>query len=113
LTDAISNSFEVTQRAITLTAAAASKIYGEADPALSVSIDGGTTLAPGDVLSDVTGTLTRETGETVGVYDIALGTGSKAGNYDITFNTDNDAFSITKRAITLTAVAATKVYGEA
>src|SRR5690606_2723359 len=100
------DAFSITQRAITLTADAATKVYGEVDPALSVSIDSGD-LATGDDISEVTGTLTRETGETVGVYDIALGTGSKAGNYDITFNADNDAFSITQRAITLIADAAT------
>src|SRR5690606_16404316 len=104
--NADNDAFSITQRAITLAADAATKVYGEVDPALSVSIDSGD-LATGDDLSEVTGTLSREVGETVGIYDITLGTGSKASNYDITFNADNDAFSITQRAITLIADAAT------
>src|SRR5690606_16108481 len=103
--------FSITKRAVTLQADAATKVYGESDPALSVSITTGT-LSTSDDLSDITGTLSRETGDTVGTYDVYLGTGSKTSNYSITFETDNDAFSITKRAVTLQADASTKVYGE-
>src|SRR5690606_22837682 len=110
--NADNDAFSITQRAITLAADAATKIYGEVDPALSVSIDSGD-LAAGDDLSEVTGTLSREVGETVGVYDIALGTdGTKTSNYGITFSTANDAFRITQRAIPFPAAAATQVYGE-
>src|SRR5690606_39746588 len=87
--------FSNTKRAVTLQADASTKVYGESDPALSVSITTGT-LSTSDDLSEITGTLTRETGDTVGTYDIYLGTGSKTSNYTITFEADNDAFSITK-----------------
>ncbi|HRQ88159.1 MAG TPA: MBG domain-containing protein, partial [Bacteroidia bacterium] len=96
----------VTQRAITLTADAATKTYGDSDPALGVSLATGSTLATGDTLADVTGTVGRQSGNTVGVYDIQLGTGSKAGNYAITFDADNDAFTITPKTINLNGVAA-------
>jgi hypothetical protein len=48
---------------------------------LSVAINAGT-LASGDTLGDVTGTVTRQAGETVagGPYDILLGSGAKASN---------------------------------
>src|SRR5690606_29130364 len=88
------DAFSITKREIELIASTATKVYGESDPALSVSITTGT-LATGDDLSEVTGTLSRTSGETVGSYDIALGTdGTKTSNYTITFETDNDAFSI-------------------
>src|SRR5690606_33820542 len=76
LADGVSNTFEVTQRAITLQADTATKVYGESDPALSVSVTSGD-LVDGDNLSEITGTLTRESGDTVGTYNIYLGTGSK------------------------------------
>src|SRR5690606_31950111 len=111
--NADNDAFSITQRTITLTADAATKTYGDTDPAISVSVTSGD-LATGDDLTEVTGALSRQSGELVGMYDIALGTdGTKTFNYNITFNADNDAFSITQRAITLTADAATKVYGEA
>jgi hypothetical protein len=73
----------ITQRAITLSADAASKTYGNADPTLGVSITGGSlgSVSVSDTLADVTGTPSRQTGENVGSYDIALGSGAKASNY--------------------------------
>lgn len=66
-----------------------------------------------DSLADVTGSLTRASGSNVGLYDIALGSGTKAANYAITFVTANQAFEVTARPITITADAnQTKVYGE-
>jgi hypothetical protein len=116
----------VTQRPITLTASAATKVYGENDPSLAVTANAsgagvglattGNSNTVNDSLADVTGTLSREAGTVVGSYDIALGTGgtagSKAGNYAITFTTDNNAFSITRRPVTVTADAKSKTYGD-
>ncbi|HEX2099427.1 MAG TPA: YDG domain-containing protein, partial [Candidatus Synoicihabitans sp.] len=90
----VNGALTVTPRSITLSADPASKIFGTADPALSLSLIDGS-LAAGDTLDSVTGLLTREAGEAAGLYDILLGEGSRAGNYAITFNADNDAFSIT------------------
>lgn len=80
----------ITQRPITLTASAASKVYGENEPTLAVTVTGGSlaTVAQNDAMADVSGTLSREAGSNVGSYDIALGTGAKAANYAITFTTD-------------------------
>ena len=93
--------FAITRRPITITATAASKIYGAADPILAVTAaanSAGTGLATtassntvNDTLAEVVGTLSRQSGSNVGSYDIALGTGAKTANYDITFNADNNA----------------------
>ncbi len=95
---------------ITITAQALSKVYGETDPALlTYQITSGV-LVPGDTL---TGTLTRAAGENVGAYPITQGTLTNTNNphYDITFIGAN--FTITPRAVAVTANAQTKVYGGA
>lgn len=104
----------ITKRPITLTANAATAIYGNTEAALSASISSGSlgSATVSDTLAEVTGTLTKESGTNVGSYDIALGSGSKAGNYDITFATDNNAYTITRRAVTITAAAKSKTYGD-
>jgi hypothetical protein len=108
------NSYSITPRAITISADAVSKIYGNSEETLgaTVSTTEGLGLASTDDLADVVGTLTRESGENVGSYDVALGTGTKASNYTITFNEDNNSYSITPRAITIKATDLTKVYGQ-
>jgi len=105
----------INQRPITLHATVKNKIYGEEDPNLAVSISSGSlgSVTVTDMLSDVTGTLRRQSGNSVGSYDIALGSGSKAGNYAITFESDNNAFSIKPRPISIAADDKSKVYGDA
>ena len=109
------NALTIDKRAITLAADAVSKTYGDADPTLTAHVSGGSlgSVTVSDTVADVTGSLTRQTGENVGSYDVALGSGSKASNYDISFSTDNNALTIGKRAITLTADAVSKTYGAA
>ncbi len=104
----------ITARPITLHATLKSKIYGEPDPNLAVSITSGSlgSVTVSDELSDITGTLTRQAGNSVGSYDISLGAGTKAGNYAVTFATDNNAFSITQRPIIISADAKSMTYGE-
>ena len=104
----------ITARPITLHATSKSKIYGEPDPNLAVSITSGTlgSVTVSDELSDITGTLTRQAGNGVGSYDISLGSGTKAGNYSITFAADNNAFSINQRPVIISADAKNKSYGE-
>ena len=99
------------QRAITLAATAASKIYGNMDPSLGVSITAGSlgSATVSDALADVTGTITRVAGENVGNYAISLGSGIKAGNYAISYTSGN--LTIAQRTITLAATAASKTYG--
>ncbi len=101
----MASNLTVNARPITLSATAGSKVYGAADPSLSVSVSSGTlgSATVNDALSDVTGMLSRQAGSTVGTYDIALGNGSKASNYLITFTSDNNVFSITPKTVRLSA----------
>jgi lipopolysaccharide export system protein LptA len=95
----------ITQRPITVTADAKTKIYGEADPPLTYQITSGTLVA-GDAF---TGALTRVPGANVGTYAILQGTLVLSSNYDLTYVGAN--LTITQRPITVTADAKTKVYG--
>jgi filamentous hemagglutinin family protein len=107
--------FAITARPITLTASAATKVYGESDPSLAVTVTGGSlaSVAFTDTLANVTGTVSRSVGENVGNYNILLGSGSKASNYTITFDSSNQAMGITARPIFIAANAnQSKVYGE-
>ncbi len=92
---------------ITVTAdAGQTKVYGDADPALTYSYTPG--LVGGDTFS---GSLSRAAGENVGTYAINQGTLALSGNYTITFV--SDSFAITTLAITVTADAQGKDYGDA
>ena len=66
------NTATIATRAITLTAADVSQVYGDSDATLSVTASANG-LASTDTLAEVTGTLTRESGSDVGNYDVALG----------------------------------------
>src|SRR5207249_3092382 len=101
--------FAITPRNASVTPDAASKIYGDADPALTGTLSG-------FVAADsVTATYSRTVGETVAgsPYTISA-TLSPAGvlsNYSITYNTAN--FIITPRPASVTPDAASKIYGNA
>lgn len=95
----------VNKRPITITADVKTKVYGDADPALTYTITSGS-LVGSDALS---GSLIRATGENVGSYRIAIGSLYNS-KYNITFVYDN--FNITRRSITVTADAKSKVYGD-
>jgi gliding motility-associated-like protein len=102
----IGNSLTITPKAITITANPQSKIYGDADPALTY------TFTPALVAGDAfTGALTRVPGETVGVYAINQGTLTAGSNYTITYVSNN--LTITLKTITITVNSQTKVYGDA
>ena len=96
----------ITKRAITYTADAKTKTYGENDPALTGNITSGN-LVGSDSLS---GNLARVTGENVGSYDINQGTLTAGGNYELTYN--GAKLTIDKRAIEVTADDKSKTYGE-
>ncbi|TPJ74609.1 MBG domain-containing protein [Mesorhizobium sp. B2-7-1] len=99
--------FTIDKRAVTVTVdQGQSKIYGNADPSLytySVSnLDGGVTL---------TGSLDRVAGENAGTHAIGEGTLDVSNsNYDIAFVGAD--FTIAKRAITVTADAKGRAYGD-
>src|SRR5205823_4539891 len=98
----------ITARDLTVTADAKSKIYGDADPALTYTHG---TLYNGDTNSVFTGTLSRASGESIGTYAITQGTLSAGSNYNIIFTGAN--LTIDPRAVTVTADAKSKTYGNA
>src|SRR5207244_8944864 len=91
-----------TKKGASVTPNAASKIYGDADPALTGTLTG---FLVGD---GVTAVYSRAAGETVGSYTITatLSPAGALGNYDITYNTAS--FTITRKAASVTPVAASK-----
>jgi len=98
--------FNIAKKPITVTAAAKSKTYGDADPALTYQITSGS-LAAGD---SFIGALSRATGENVGVYAIQQNTLALSANYILTYVGAN--LTINPKPITVTADAGqTKVYG--
>jgi hypothetical protein len=78
----VTNALTVSQKALTVTAEAKSKVFGAADPALTYTTDG---LVGADSL---TGSLTRAAGENVGTYAINQGTLANP-NYSISFTGAN------------------------
>ena len=100
--------FTITKATLTVTANAASKVFGEVDPALTYSITG---FENGDVEADLDTpvAISRANGEDVGVYAITVADAVDA-NYDINFVGAD--FTITKATLTVTANAASKVFGE-
>jgi gliding motility-associated-like protein len=93
-------------KTITVTAAAKSKTYGNADPALTY------TFAPALIGTDTfTGSLTRSPGENLGTYAINQGTLALNGNYTLTFVGAD--LAIGAKTITITAAAKSKTYGNA
>jgi hypothetical protein len=101
------SSLAITPAPLSVTADAKSKIYGASDPLFTASFSG---FANGETPAVLGGTLSfaRAPGEAVGNYSIAPA-GLASGNYAITFNSGN--LAITKAALSVTAVDATKIYG--
>ena len=97
--------YTITKAALTVTAEAKSKTYGEADPALTYKVTG---LVGADKL---TGALTRAEGENAGSYAITQGTLAAGDNYALTYKGAN--LTINKKTLTVTADAKRKVEGEA
>ena len=87
----------ISPKAIAVTADPKSKVYGDADPALTWQLTGGS-LVSGD---SFTGGLTREAGENVGVHAILQDTLTAGANYDLTY-TGAD-LTISPKALTVTA----------
>ena len=90
---------------LTVSADPRSKVYGDADPALTYHITSGA-LVSSDTLS---GSLTRVAGENVGSYAINQGTLTAGTNYVLTYNSAN--LSITPRALVAQADNKARVYG--
>jgi hypothetical protein len=102
-------SYTITKAAASVTPNAAQKTYGAADPVLTGTLTG---FVPGD---GVTATYSRTAGQSVAgsPYTITamLAANPALSNYNITYNTA--PFTINKLAASVTAAAATKVFGTA
>ncbi|MDV3455892.1 MBG domain-containing protein [Sphingomonas sp. HF-S4] len=99
----------VTARPITVTADAPTRIYGNANAALTYTV-GGSGLYGSDTLSGALATAATQSSD-VGIYGIGQGTLAAGSNYVLTYNDAN--LSITARPITVTADAQTRIYGNA
>jgi hypothetical protein len=95
----VDRSFTVNAKALTITAAAKSKVYGDGDPALTYSTNG---LVGSDTTS---GALTRDAGSTIGAYAISQGTVTAGTNYSTTYNGSD--LTISPKPLTVTGVAVT------
>ena len=102
------NTLDITTATLTVTANHQTKVYGQADPAL-------TYVASGFQFSDteasvLSGLLTRAAGEHVGqpLRDLA---GQAGGNSDYTISFTGNTLDITTATLTVTANHQTKVYG--
>ncbi len=102
-----SQTVTVNRRLASVTPNAASKTYGDSDPALTGTL---TNFLPAD---NVTATYSRTSGETVSgspyIISATLSPTEVLSNYTITYNTAN--FTINKKAASVTPNANSKTYG--
>jgi filamentous hemagglutinin family protein len=99
----------VTARAITVTADAQTRVYGDANPALTYAI-GGMGLVTGENLS---GGLTTGAAATSGVGNYGITQGSLAASSNYALSYVGADLSVTARPITVTANGQSRVYGDA
>ncbi|WP_099887706.1 MBG domain-containing protein [Pseudomonas aeruginosa] len=105
------NNLTITKALLNVIADGKTKVYGDADPALTYQVSG---LKNGDTAGAVLngGSLSRVAGENVGVYGINQGDlALNSGNYDLSYQGNN--LTITKALLNVIADAKTKVYGDA
>ncbi|MCT2412572.1 two-partner secretion system adhesin CdrA [Pseudomonas aeruginosa] len=105
------NNLTITKALLNVIADAKTKVYGDADPALTYQVSG---LKNGDTAGAVLngGGLVRVSGENVGNYAIQQGgLGLVSGNYDLSYQGNN--LTITKALLNVIADGKTKVYGDA
>ena len=105
-----SDDLTVTQRALTVTADAKSRAYGDANPALTYQV-GGSGLVNGDSLSGALAT-SATTLSNVGTYGIATRHAGGLGQLRAELYERND-LTVGQRAITVTADAKSRAYGDA
>lgn len=102
----------VLPRPITVTVDAASRVYGDADPAFTAQQTGGMGFVNGETVASLGLSLSSTATATspVGSYNVT-GTASN-GNYAVTV-AGTDALTVTAKPITVTVNEATRPYGEA
>ena len=99
--------FTIAAATLTVAAMDKTKVYGDADPALTYSVSG---FQGSESAIIMTGALARAEGNSVGEYEINKGT-LAAPNYTISFT--GATFTITKATLAITADDKTKIYGAA
>ena len=99
----------MTPRPISVVADSLARIYGEANPALTYRITGGA-LPNGDSLTGALAT-SATVASGVGSYAITIGTLTAPANYAVDFTAGT--LTINPRPITVSANAASRIYGEA
>ena len=80
--NAANSTVTITQANLTIAADSKTKVTGVADPALTYSYSG---LKNGDTASIFSGTLSRATGDSIGIYAINQGTLAATANYHVTY----------------------------
>ncbi|WP_162344410.1 MBG domain-containing protein [Pontibacter fetidus] len=105
---ATNGTLTVTPRPITIAAnTGQTKVYGDTDPtAFTYQISEGSLVDA----AHLTGALTRAIGNNVGTYAITQGTLAATNNYTLTYTAAD--FTITRRAVAVTADALSKIYGQ-
>ncbi|MET3711579.1 filamentous hemagglutinin family protein [Sphingomonas trueperi] len=105
----VGGTLSITPRALTVTAADQTMVYGEAVPTMAYTL-GGAGLVNGDAMS---GSLAPNVSATTGVgtYAIGLGTLSAGANYTLTLA--GGSIAVTPRALTVRADDRSMVYGNA
>ncbi|MFN4241251.1 MAG: MBG domain-containing protein, partial [Erythrobacter cryptus] len=105
----VNGTLTVTPRPITVSADNLSRIYGNANPALTFTV-GGLGLVNGDTLTGALATAADATSP-VGPYAITQGTLAASSNYALTFV--NGTLTVTPRPITVSADNLSRIYGNA
>jgi len=103
-----STTANITARAITATADAKSKTYGDVDPALTYQLTSGS-LAGAD---SFTGALSRTAGENTGTYAIQQGTLALSGNYILTYVGADLTINKANASVTVWPSASAITYGQ-
>ena len=104
-TEGLTHTFTIIAAALTVTADAQTKVYGDDDPTLTYTATG---FQGSETIDIMKGALARTEGNNVGEYDITKGT-LVAPNYTITFTSAK--FTITPATLTVTADSQSKLYG--
>ncbi|WP_353102057.1 MBG domain-containing protein [Myroides odoratus] len=100
--------FIITPAELTIKMVNQTKVYGDNDPAVNYQVVG---LTNGDTNAVLTGALTRQQGENVGVYAYQNGTIATTTNYRLQFELGN--LTITPATLMITPIGGqNKVYGQ-
>jgi hypothetical protein len=105
----VDGAVNVTPRGITITADASSRTYGDVNPGFTYVVGGGG-LVNGDTLTGALDSAATVTSN-VGTYAITQGTVSASANYAVSYTGAN--LNVTPRALSVTADAASRLYGDA